>query len=257
MAFFKFRLPGQNAGEASSNFSNSPAESVEVLRRRARHRLIGATVLVIIGVVGFPLVFDTQPRPVSVDIAVDIPDRIKTKPMVSASAATKQTPLATDAALSPKEEVVTSAKKEETPIPTASQTPVAVTPTAPPATATAKTAEPLKTPEPAKADSKTSDTSTLAKTSSASLVPVTPSASAAVEGPRFVVQIGAFAEDVKVKEVRLKLEKAGYKTYTNIANTKDGPRTRVRVGPFASKDEAEKMANKIKQLQLQPQVLTL
>jgi DedD protein len=257
MAFFKFRLPGQNAGEASSNFSNSPAESVEVLRRRARHRLIGATVLVIIGVVGFPLVFDTQPRPVSLDIAVDIPDRIKTKPMVSASAATKQTPLATDAALSPKEEVVTSAKKEETPIPTASQTPVAVTPTAPPATATAKTAEPLKTPEPAKADSKTSDTSTLAKTSSASLVPVTPSASAAVEGPRFVVQIGAFAEDAKVKEVRLKLEKAGYKTYTNIANTKDGPRTRVRVGPFASKDEAEKMANKIKQLQLQPQVLTL
>ena len=257
MAFFKFRLPGQNAGEASSNFSNSPAESVEVLRRRARHRLIGATVLVIIGVVGFPLVFDTQPRPVSVDIAVDIPDRIKTKPIVSASAATKQTPLATDAALSPKEEVVTSAKKEETPIPTASQTPVAVTPTAPPATATAKTAEPLKTPEPAKADSKTSDTSTLAKTSSASLVPVTPSASAAVEGPRFVVQIGAFAEDAKVKEVRLKLEKAGYKTYTNIANTKDGPRTRVRVGPFASKDEAEKMANKIKQLQLQPQVLTL
>jgi DedD protein len=221
--------------------------------------LIGATVLVIIGVVGFPLVFDTQPRPVSVDIAVDIPDRIKTKPMVSASAATKQTPLATDAALSPKEEVVTSAKKEETPIPSASQTPVAVSPIAPPATATAtaKTAEPLKTPEPAKADSKTSDTSTLAKTSSASLVPVTPSASAAVEGPRFVVQIGAFAEDAKVKEVRLKLEKAGYKTYTNIANTKDGPRTRVRVGPFASKDEAEKMANKIKQLQLQPQVLTL
>ena len=257
MAFFKFRLPGQNAGEASSNFSNSPAESVEVLRRRARHRLIGATVLVIIGVVGFPLVFDTQPRPVSVDIAVDIPDRIKTKPMVSASAATKQTPLATDAALSPKEEVVTSAKKEETPTPSASQTPVAVTATAPPATATVKTAEPVKTPEAAKSDTKISDTSTLAKTSSASSLPVSPNASAAVEGPRFVVQIGAFAEDVKVKEVRLKLEKAGFKTYTNIANTKDGPRTRVRVGPFASKDEAEKMANKIKQLQLQPQVLTL
>ena len=98
MAFFKFRLPGQTAGDSASNFSNSPAESVEVLRRRARHRLIGATVLVIIGVVGFPLVFDTQPRPVSVDIAVDIPDRIKTKPMVSASSATKQAPLATDAA---------------------------------------------------------------------------------------------------------------------------------------------------------------
>jgi len=255
MAFFKFRLPGQNAGDAASNFSNSPAESVEVLRRRARHRLIGATVLVIIGVVGFPLVFDTQPRPVSVDIAVDIPDRIKTKPMVSASAATKQTPLATDAALSPKEEVIPSAKKEETATPTASQTVIATTPAAP--QVTAKTAESVKTLEPVKVDTKTSDASTLAKTSTTSPAPVTPPTSVASDGPRFVVQIGAFAEDAKVKEVRLKLEKAGLKTYTNIANTKDGPRTRVRVGPFASKDEAEKMANKIKQLQLQPQVLTL
>ena len=243
MAFFKFRLPGQTAGDAASNVSNSPAERVEVLRRRARHRLIGATVLVIIGVVGFPLVFDTQPRPVSVDIAVDIPDRIKTKPMVSASSATKQAPLATDAALSPKEEVVAAI--------------VATTPVIPP-TAT-KTGEPVKTPElgPARADTKTPDASAASKNSTAAPVVATPAASAAVEGPRFVVQIGAFAEDVKVKEVRLKLEKAGFKTYTNVANTKEGPRTRVRVGPFASKDEAEKIANKIKQLQLQPQVLTL
>ncbi len=235
MAFFKFRLPGQTAGDAASNFSNSPAESVEVLRRRARHRLIGATVLVIIGVVGFPLVFDTQPRPVSVDIAIDIPDRIKTKPMVSASSATKQAPLATDAALSPKEEVVASAKKEEASTPTASQTAVATTPD--PSPISTKIVEPAKAPEPA--------------------VLVAPTTNAVIDGPRFVVQIGAFAEDIKVKEVRLKLEKAGFKTYTNVANTKEGPRTRVRVGPFASKDEAEKIANKIKQLQLQPQVLTL
>jgi DedD protein len=254
MAFFKFRLPGQTAGDASSNFSNSPAESVEVLRRRARHRLIGATVLVIIGVVGFPLVFDTQPRPVSVDIAVDIPDRIKTKPMVSASSATKQAPLATDAALSPKEEVVAAARKEETASSNTSQSVVASTPTATPVPA--KTAEPVKTPEPSiKADTKTADTTASAKTATAT--PAATTANAATDGPRFVVQIGAFAEDSKVKEVRLKLEKAGFKTYTNVANTKDGPRTRVRVGPFASKDEAEKMASKIKQLQLQPQVLTL
>ena len=229
MAFFKFRLPGQTAVDATSNFSNSPAESVEVLRRRARHRLIGATVLVIIGVVGFPLVFDTQPRPVSVDIAVDIPDRIKTKPMVSASAATKQAPLATDAALSPKEEVVAPSKKEEPPPSPAIQSAVVAPPTS--------TTAPIKSAEPA--------------------APVTPSSDLASDGPRFVVQIGAFAEDAKVKEVRIKLEKAGFKTYTNVANTKDGPRTRVRVGPFVSKDEAEKIANKIKQLQLQPQVLTL
>ena len=161
MAFFKFRLPGQTAGDAASNFTNSPAESVEVLRRRARHRLIGATVLVIIGVVGFPLVFDTQPRPVSVDIAVDIPDRIKTKPMVSASSATKQAPLATDAALSPKEEVVASAKKEDTPTPATGQATVESTPVA------------------------------------------TPTASAAVEGPRFVVQIGPMWQTPKKARARV------------------------------------------------------
>ena len=34
-------------------------------------------------------------------------------------------------------------------------------------------------------------------------------------------------------------------------------RTRVRVGPFASRDEADKAASKIKQLQMQPAVLSL
>jgi len=227
MAFLKFGVPGQIAGEAAGNFSNSPAESVEVLRRRARHRLIGASVLVFVGVVGFPLVFDTQPRPVSVDIAVDIPDRVKTKPLVSASAATKQAPLATDSALSPKEEIVNATKKEE----------AAMQPSA--------TAVVGSNVVPSVAPTKTSET------------PSTASATPVLDGPRFVVQIGAFADEAKVKEVRSKLEKAGLKTYTNVANTKDGPRTRVRVGPFTSKDEADKMASKIKQMQLQPQVLTL
>ncbi|HQQ71439.1 MAG TPA: SPOR domain-containing protein, partial [Alicycliphilus sp.] len=70
MAFFKFRWPGgfEPQGDSSKGTRRSrasaQAESVEDMRRRARHRLIGAAVLVMIGVVGFPLVFDTQPRPV-------------------------------------------------------------------------------------------------------------------------------------------------------------------------------------------------
>ena len=72
-----------------------------------------------------------------------------------------------------------------------------------------------------------------------------------------MVQVGAFSDEAKVREVRAKVEKEGIKTYTNIAQTKEGARTRVRVGPFTSRDEADKVARKIKQLQLQPQVLTL
>ena len=72
-----------------------------------------------------------------------------------------------------------------------------------------------------------------------------------------VVQVGAFADAAKATEARVRLEKAGLKTYTQVADTKDGKRTRVRVGPFASKAEAEQAAGKIKSLGLSAAVLTL
>ena len=49
---------------------------------------------------------------------------------------------------------------------------------------------------------------------------------------RFVVQVGAFADAAKAREARAKVERAGLKTYTHVAETKDGKRIRVRVGPF-------------------------
>ena len=76
MALFKLRKKVDEPVAAAS-----PAESIEAMRRRARHRLIGAVVLVLVGVVGFPLLFDTQPRPVPVDIPIEIPDRNKVKPL--------------------------------------------------------------------------------------------------------------------------------------------------------------------------------
>lgn len=226
MAFFKFRLPGQPTSEPQGNQSNTPAESVDAMRRRARHRLIGASVLVVLGVVGFPLLFDTQPRPVSVDIAVNIPDRATAKPLVDTS---KPKPLSAGAGLDAKEEVVTVDKKSDAAV-------AAVVPVPEPKLAEAKPAE-AKPVEAKPADAKPSD--------------------AQDTGARFVVQIGAFNDEAKVREVRAKVEKEGIKTYTNIAQTKEGARTRVRVGPFTSRDEADKVARKIKQLQLQPQVLTL
>ncbi len=236
MAFFKFRLPSKTEGDAQGNFSNEPAQSVEALRRRARHRLIGASVLVATAVVGFPLLFDTQPRPVSVDIAVVIPDRSTSKPLTAASAPSKQAPLATGSALDPKEEVVTAPKSEI-------KAPAGLAPVKPeakPADARPE-AKPDVKPEP-----------------KAEPAPAKPAASDSKDNaPRFVVQVGAFSDESKAREVRAKLEKAGLKTYTHVADTKEGKRIRVRVGPFASRDEADKAASKIKQLQLQPAVLTL
>lgn len=236
MAFFKFRLPSKTEGDAQGNFSNEPAQSVEALRRRARHRLIGASVLVAVAVVGFPLLFDTQPRPVSVDIAVVIPDRTTSKPLAAASGVSKQAPLATSSALDPKEEVVAVSKSESKP----SLALVAVKSDA------KETEVKTETKSDVKAESKAEPT------------PAKPAASDSKDNaPRFVVQVGAFSDESKAREVRTKLEKAGLKTYTHVADTKEGKRIRVRVGPFASRDEADKAASKIKQLQLQPAVLSL
>jgi DedD protein len=72
-----------------------------------------------------------------------------------------------------------------------------------------------------------------------------------------VVQVGAFAEADKAQAARAKLEKAGLKTYTHVAETKEGKRTRVRLGPFDSRAEADKAAAKVKGLGLPAAVLTL
>ncbi len=252
MAFFKFRLPGQPTPEPQGNTSNTPAESVDALRRRARHRLIGASVLVVLGVIGFPVLFDTQPRPVSVDIAVDIPDRATAKPLVDTS---KQKPLSASAGLDAKEEVVpetkAEVKAESKPEPKAEVKPEVAVAAAAAVAAVVPKAETKA--ELSKADAKT-ETKPDAKTDAK---PAAKPSDSKDTGARFVVQAGTFSDDGKLREVRSKLEKAGITTYTQVIESKEGRRVRVRVGPFTSRDEADKVARKIKQLSLQPQVLTL
>ena len=239
MAFFKFRMPGRaTASQAAAAAENAAAESAEVLRQRARHRLLGAAVLVVLAVIGFPFLFDTQPRTVSVDIAVEIPDKNKSRtpanPVDAApTPAANPTPLPPEQGLSAKEEVVAPTAANATkPAPAAPLVP-APTP-APPAKPEATK------PEPAKAETEKP-----------------PTAEAKDGAARFVVQVGAYADADKAREVRRKLEKAGLKTYTHVAETKEGKRTRVRLGPFATREEADKAADKAKQLEFTPAVLTL
>jgi DedD protein len=61
---------------------SEPADAVQRARIRARQRLIGAAVLVGIGVIGFPLVFETQPRPIPVDIPIEVPRKDGAPPLV-------------------------------------------------------------------------------------------------------------------------------------------------------------------------------
>jgi DedD protein len=240
MSFFSFRRGQPSSAKVDSE---EPAtDSVEVVRRRARQRLIGAAVLVLIGVIGFPLLFDSQPRPVPVDIAIEIPSRAAVKPGAPiaappASTAAVAAPVAAPASASPaavpvqaslqdKEEVVTPAR----PVSGAAAAPAEAVKPAPAAAA------PAKAKSEGKADGKSD---------------------AGSGDGRVVVQVGAYTDEGKVREVRQKLEKAGFKTYTQVVDTGEGKRTRVRVGPFASRAEAEKAAAKIKSLNLPASLLAI
>jgi DedD protein len=241
MAFFKFR----KNSDAPTGAPVQP-ESVERMRQRAKHRLIGASVLVLIGVISFPLMFDKQPRPIAVDTPIDIPDKNKVLPLAipatsnsqstppvaaQAPASAPQAAIITETAEPPQPDKIVDEKVASKPVPHASTASKSVA-KLPPKTADADKAQALL-------DGKTSEAPSVATEA------------------RFVVQVGAFADATRAREVRLKLEHAGMKTYTHVAETKDGRRIRVRVGPFAIKADAEKAAEKIKKMNLSAALLTL
>lgn len=278
MAFFKLRFPGrQSANPGADALSNTPAESVEVIRKRARHRLMGSVVLVLGAVVGLPLLFDSQPRPVAIDTPIVIPDRNQAAPLAPSGHNTKsnqakeRTALATVvpeqpsvtpaksavanvAALDPHEEVVTKDTKTETKSETKVETKVETKPDAKFETKTdTKSEAKLEVKSEAKSESK-SESKEGAKAQALLDGKDSTKSSDAV---RTVVQVGAFADAAKAKEARTKLEQAGLKTYTQEVETKEGKRIRVRVGPFATKEEADKAAEKIRKLNLPTSVLKL
>lgn len=262
MPFFNFRRgqPSAAAGSAAQT------ESVEVMRKRAKHRLIGAVVLVLAGVIGFPLLFDTQPRPVAVDIPIEIPAKSGVKPLVMPAPATAPAvaasaapagsdKVATPTSLSPREEIITEKKAEAPAEPAQPAIKKEAKPEPKPEVKPEPKPEPkvaAKTPAAAPA----ADEGARAKALLDGKVPAAKAAPTEAEG-RLVVQVGAFADADKAREVRQKLERAGLKTYTQVAETKDGKRIRVRVGPFASKADADKAASKIKGLDLPAAILTL
>jgi DedD protein len=205
------RGAGKPLPETPSSSSGPPHESAAVVQARihARRRLIGAAVLLLLGVLLFPLVFETQPRPLPLDLPMTVAPAKGAAAVVPAPA------------------------------------PVAGTATRPAPPMIVETAEPEPRPAPAPA-------SAVAQASPA------PTASAPAPEPgRFVVQVGAFADDATVRQTRQKVEKLGLKTYTQEVNTDAGKRVRVRVGPFATRDEATQVLNKLKGSGLPGAVLTL
>ena len=82
-------------------------------------------------------------------------------------------------------------------------------------------------------------------------------AASAGKGKRYVVEVGAYTDPNTLRDVRAKVEKLGLKTYTQSIDTDAGRRTRVRVGPYDSRPEAEAASGKLKGAGLPGNVLVL
>jgi DedD protein len=233
-----------------------PGDDIAAARTRARRRLMGAAVLLAIGVIGFPLLFETQPRPIPVDIPIEIPRRDTTPGLAMPAAKPPQAPASEMPAVareapatvelpSPAKEAGTTAtaapaepkREAAAPVPPPPK-PVTEAPrTAPSAdSARAKALLEGKAPVRAQSSKKANDTNAAG---------------------RYVVQVGAFADAAAAREVRSKVEKLGLKTYTQVVRTSSGNRIRVRAGPFASRDEADKALAKAKAAGMPAVVLTL
>lgn len=235
------------------------ASPVEAARTRARRRLIGAVVLLAVGVIVFPLVFETQPRPVAVNVPIEVPARKDTA--VAAAKPARPAPVPATAAEVPVDPPPAAAAPASaaglvTPTPTPSTPatpPNAAMAASKPAAAVAKAEKVEPTEKVAKAE-KAAEAERAKSLLEGKPVAVAPAASAA---GRFVVQAGAYTDAAALREARDKIERLGLKTYTQVVETDAGRRTRVRIGPFASREEADRAAAKLKGAALPAAVLTL
>ena len=281
-----FKRKGESAIAAGA--ANEPVDTVQQARVRARQRLIGATVLVVIGVIGFPLVFETQPRPIPVDIPIELPRKDGAAPLVMPPARTPDGAGSTPSArvLPPKptapaappvaarpaasNDVITESREDAgrpvlSPAPSPSPLPAPSSTLQQPAVAAPRVAksaskpplvaavDPL--PKPAQPPQARPGAPAIDSARAKALLEGKPAAAA--DGERFIVQVGAFADANSARDARVKVEKLGLKTYTQVANTPAGSRIRVRVGPFASRTEADQALARARGAGLAAVVLTL
>jgi DedD protein len=200
-------------------------------QQRARHRLIGAAVLVLIAVVGLPRILDNNPKLAPNDIAVNI---VTSLPIPGTSTRPEE---------KPKAEVVAEPVKE-TPKP--ALTPEPKLEVKPEAKVEAKpTPAPNKTPG-------------LGLAAGEEIIASPSNGGSGVTNgsEKYIIQIGAFASEERVQGWIAKLKEQKIPNYVLNKNASDGTKLFVlRAGPYTDKDAAEAAEKKIKAMGLSPRLV--
>ena len=203
------------------------SDEEQQLKRRARRRLIGAIVLVTAIIVVLPMVLDSEPRAPGQAVNVDIPSPDSGRFTSRIMPVVPGPPAPPAKAPEPKAETKPPAEEKKAPAPEPAkpalkaETELAQKPS-PPAKLPEKKAKPA--PKPA--------------------------------AGKYVVQVIALADAGKAKELQEKIAAAGIKSYTEVVKTAKGDVTRVRVGPFATREQAEKAREQLKALGMSGNIAT-
>ena len=196
------------------------------LKKRARRRLVGAIVLVTAVAVILPMVLDSEPKPVSnnVDIQIPSPDTGEFNPKRPAPAS----PAVSKAAPAPE-----PASRIET-----------------------EPAKDLTTPQPAKRDVAQGKAAAPEPAKEASPEEAKPAAKdKAAAGGAYVVQVAALSDVVKAKQLEKQMAGAGLRTFTEVVSTQTGEVTRVRAGPYATREAADKALSQLKKVGLEGRII--
>jgi DedD protein len=228
------RLPFLNRPSSKNNTPVEDGLTEDPERQKARHRLLGAVFLVTVAVAGLPIIFDSKPKQYNNDIAIQIiqpgsKEEKKSEEAKEAKAtdtATSSAPVTTTENKDTKESK--EVKKEE--LKTDKATPVA----------------------------KSLDKGEEVLSILENRIPATPAApgSGINANGKFIVQIGAFSSEERVKNWQKKLTEQKVSSYIEIRTNKEGVKLHLlRSGPYEDKASAEAAEKKIKYVGLSPKII--
>jgi DedD protein len=204
----------------------SSLDSQLELKKRARRRLVGAAALALLAAIVLPMIMDHEPRPSSSDVQIRIPSP-DAKPVTRPAAQ----PEARPAEKVPEKPVV---EKVAEPVPVAAPEPPA---------------KPEKVEKVEKAaDKPAAKAAGGAAAGAAEEARALAALAGAPLSQQWVVQLGAYQSDANVTLLLGKLKEMAVPAYTEKFESPQGRRTRVRAGPFKSREAAEAAQARIRKI---------
>ena len=264
--------------QGSRSQSMAKTEEVEQLRRRARRRLVGAAAIVLFLVIVPPMLMDLEPKPVSSNLSVEIPapPAVRTDPVVRStptapiSRGQPEEPAGSDAGSSSDDTAATEAPSSlarndvpggTAPSATRGEPEAPATPEPPPITvmsATTASGAPTQGSPGGGGASATGESGSpsglrAAARDTIATAPSAPPSSRGSEGASrsagaesYFVPLGTFAERENGQQLVRRAGQLGVRAYSEEVMTASGTRTRVRAGPFSSRESAERARSALK-----------